>query len=237
MEIKTPEEFLLNRQTAHPFELNPRLGIFGRAYLDYRRRQGRPLRILDIGCGLEPALLRFKADGDTFHGCDFYAERPPGVDEYTQLDLNRDSLSSEVGTESFDVVFCGEVIEHVFSPDALLREIKQVMKPHAILVLSTPNLGYWLNRLLLLAGVSPLFLENSAEQKLGRFTRLLGQGNPTEGHIRLFTFRALVELVELVGFEVVSVTPTYVWRFPPDLVISRLSRSLAATNVFVLRRG
>jgi SAM-dependent methyltransferase len=237
VEAKTPEEFLRGRQTAHPFELNPRLGIFGRAYREHRDRLGRPLRVLDVGCGLEPALLRFKAEGDTFHGCDFYADRPPGLDEYTQLDLNRDSLSAAVGTGAFDVVFCGEVIEHVFSPDALLREIKAVMTPDAILVLSTPNLGYWLNRLLLLAGVSPLFLENSAEKKLGRFTRRLGQGNPTEGHIRLFTYRALRELVEGLGFEIVRVTPTYVWRFPPDLVISRLSRSLAATNVFVLRRG
>ena len=114
---------------------------------------------------------------------------------------------------------------------------KSVDRPDAILVLSTPNLGYWLNRLLLLCGISPLFLENSAERKLGRFTRLLGQGNQTEGHIRLFTYRALRELVELLGYEIVSVTPTYVWRFPPDLVLSRFSRSLAATNVFLLRQG
>lgn len=195
------------------------------------------MRILDIGCGLEPALLRFKAPGDTYHGCDFYRERPHGIDQYTQLDLNRDSLTALVGKAQFDVVFCGEVIEHVFSPDALLREIRTVMRRDAILVLSTPNLGYWLNRLLLLVGVSPMFLENSAERKLGRFTRLLGQGNPTEGHIRLFTYRALRDLLELLEFEVVSVTPTYVWRLPPDLVISRLSKSLAATNVFVLRLG
>ncbi len=35
---------------------------------------------------------------------------------------------------------------------------------------------------------------------------VLGQGNPTEGHIRLFTYRALRELVELAGFEIVLVT-------------------------------
>lgn len=235
--MKSYEQFLEQHQTAHPFEFNPRLEIFARAYRAHRSELGRPVRILDVGCGLDPALAPFKEPGDTYHGCDFYGERAQLVDEYTQLDLNRDSLVDALEQQHFDVVFCGEVIEHLFSPDALLREIRELMTPASILVLSTPNLGYWLNRLLLLAGVSPLFLENSAERKLGRFVRALGQGNTTEGHIRLFTYRALRELVELTGFEIVSVTPTYVWRFPPDLVISRLSRSLAATNVFVLRRA
>ncbi len=233
--MRTYEDFLRHHQTAHPFDFNPRLGIFAREYAAHRGRQGRPLEVLDIGCGLDPALIRIKQQGDTYHGVDFYEERPTGVDEYTRLDLNRESLASVLEGRVFDVVFCGEVIEHLFSPDALLREIRQVMGPSSILVLSTPNLGYWVNRILLLAGISPLFLENSAERKLGRFSRALGQGNPTEGHIRLFTYRALCELVASTGFDVVSVTPTYVWRFPPDLVISRLSRSLAATNVLVLR--
>ena len=233
--MKTYEEFLRNHQTAHPFEFNPRLGIFALEYGAHRSREGRPLNVLDVGCGLNPALVQAKRQGDTYHGVDFYEDRPSGVDEYTQLDLNRESLAAALDGRVFDVVFCGEVIEHLFSPDELLREIRRVMGPSSILVLSTPNLGYWVNRFLLLAGISPLFLENSAERKLGRFVRALGQGNPTEGHIRLFTYRALRELVEATGFDVISVTPTYVWRFLPDLVISRLSRSLAATNVLVLR--
>ena len=70
---------------------------------------------------------------------------------------------------------------------------------------------------------------NSAQRKQGRFSRSIGQDNATEGHIRTLRVRALRELVDLVGFDIVSVTPTYVWRFPPDLVMSRFSRSLAAT--------
>ena len=193
--MKTYEEFLQNHQTAHPFDSNPRLGIFAREYGAHRSHEGRPLNVLDIGCGLQPALVHVKRDGDTYHGVDFYEARPSGVDEYTQLDLNRDSLATALDGRIFDVVFCGEVIEHLFSPDELLREIRRLMGPSSILVLSTPNLGYWVNRILLLAGISPLFLENSAERKLGRFVRALGQGNQTEGHIRLFTYRALRELV------------------------------------------
>ena len=72
--------------------------------------------------------------------------------------------------------------------------------------------------------------------KLGRRTRLLGQGNPTEGHIRLFTYRALRDFIDLKGFDVVDITATRTWNFPPDRLVTRLSHSLAPANVFVLRR-
>jgi hypothetical protein len=42
----------------------------------------------------------------------------------------------------------------------------------------------------------------------GAEARRLGQGNPTEGHIRLFTYRALRDFIDLKGFDVVHVTAT-----------------------------
>lgn len=79
------------------------------------------------------------------------------------------------------MIFCGEVIEHLFSPDDLIDEIKTLMHSESILILSTPNLGYWVNKLLLIFGISPLCLENSSEIKLGRKFKFLGQFNKTEG--------------------------------------------------------
>lgn len=233
--MKTYQDFLREHQTAHPFEVNARLGLFVRAYEEHREHLGRPLRILDVGCGTNPALARFVTAGDTYHGVDFYETPEARLDAYTSLDLNSTRLTDALPGASFDVVYCGELIEHLFNPDALLREIRQLLSDDGILVLSTPNLGYWVNRLLLLVGISPLYLENSAEVKLGRRLVRLGQGNHTEGHIRLFTYRALLEFVARAGFNVVSVTPTYTWNFPIDRVVARVSRSLAPTNVLVLR--
>jgi hypothetical protein len=104
-------------------------------------------------------------------------------------------------------------------------------------VLSTPNLAYWVNRLLLLVGFSPLFLENSAEVKLGRGFRFLGQGSETQGHLRVFTYAALRDLLGRKGFAVTRAVPTVVWDWPVDRLVCRLSHSLAPNNVFVLRRA
>jgi SAM-dependent methyltransferase len=230
------QEFLVEHETAHPFEWNARLGVFVDEYQRHRENAGRPLRVLDIGCGRDAHLASRLDPGDDYWGCDFYdAPRVP-LDHYTQIDLNQERLSERLDDRDFDVIFCGEVLEHLFSPDALMDEIHMMLRDDGIAVLSTPNLGYYVNRVLLLAGISPLFLENSSRQKLGRRFRALGQGNATEGHIRLFTYRALRELVAATGFEEVSVTATPVWPTRLDRLVCRLSRSLAPDNVFVIRK-
>ena len=59
------------------------------------------------------------------------------LERYASMDLDRDSLADAWPGQSFDVVFCGEVIEHVFSPDRLLRQLASVMHDDSLLVLST----------------------------------------------------------------------------------------------------
>jgi SAM-dependent methyltransferase len=142
-----------------------------------------------------------------------------------------------VGRSAFDVVFCGEVLEHLFAPDAILGQIHQTLRHDGILIVSTPNLAYWRNRLLLLVGISPFYLENAVEMKLGRRFRALGQGNETEGHVKVFTYRALRDVLALKGFDIVGVTSTVTWPNRLDRLAGRVSHSLAANNVIVARRG
>ena len=40
----------------------------------------------------------------------------------------------------FDIVFAGEVIEHTIDDSFFLSEVKRVLKPGGILILTTPNL-------------------------------------------------------------------------------------------------
>jgi SAM-dependent methyltransferase len=231
--VRNPRTFLERVDTAEQ-TLVPRLRIFVAEHRRYRATErGRPLRVLDVGCGPQAVLAQHLEAGDTYWGCDFRPEPGVPLEHYISIDLNEESLAVRLPGERFDVIFCGEVIEHLFSPDALLEDLRALLAPRGIVILSTPNLGYYVNRGLLLLGISPLFLENSAETKLGRVTRRLGQGNSTEGHIRVFTYRALRELVALKGFRVLRVVPTTVWAFPLDRFFGRVP-SLAADNVLVL---
>jgi SAM-dependent methyltransferase len=119
--------------------------------------------------------------------------------EAVQCDV---SVEIPYADDSFDVVICGEVIEHVIYTDRLLQEIGRVLRPSGTLILTTPNLAYAVNRVLLLFGIQPLFTETSYHRNLGRVFRFLGQGNQTQGHLKIFTARSLRELVESCGFKV-----------------------------------
>lgn len=229
-------EFLDRHETAHPFDFNNRLQLFVDAYRSHRALLGRPADILDIGCGRKPELLEHIDPADNYHGLDFYDPSTVSMPAYTQLDLNSESLVEALGKDRFDVVFCGEVLEHLFAPDTLLGQIHETLRDGGILVVSTPNLAYWRNRVLLVFGISPLYLENAVEMKLGRRFRALGQGNPTEGHVKVFTYRALRDVLALKGFDVVGVTSTVTWPNGLDRVAGRISHSLAANNVIVAHR-
>jgi SAM-dependent methyltransferase len=231
------QDFLAGHETAHPFEFNERLQLFVNAYREHKRTVARELDVLDIGPGRVPELLPHLDAADRYHGVDFYTPETVSMPAYTQVDLNSDSLAEALGGATFDVVFCGEVLEHLFAPDALLGDIHRVLHDDGIAVISTPNLAYWRNRVLLLFGISPLYLENAAEMKLGRRFRALGQGNPTEGHVKVFTYRALRDALTLRGFEVVDVVSTVTWPNRLDRTLGRLSHSLAANNVLVARKA
>lgn len=230
---KNYDKFLETKETASASWT--RLNVFGEEYLNYKKDHKKPISILDIGCGRDISLFKFKKKEDKYFGCDYYKNPKIKIDGYVQIDLNKEAINEKFKNKKFDVIFCGEVVEHLFSPDDLLEEIRKLMHKNSILILSTPNLGYYINRVLLLFGISPLFLENSSYLKLGRKYKIFGQGHTTEGHIRLFTYGALRDLIRIKKYKVVKVRPVSVWDFWPDKIFSSISKSLSADNVFILK--
>lgn len=215
--------------------LCPRLRVFLDEYEKLRARLDRPLRVLDVGCGRQAVLAEHMNTSDEYWACDIaMPDEDVQMSRFELIDLNQESLLARLGQKRFDVIFCGEVIEHVFSPDALFVDLDQLLSPEGLLILSTPNLAYWLNRLLLLFGISPLFVENSAVAKLGRGFRFLGQGNSTEGHIRMFTHRAMLDFLQMHGAALLGVRSVPVWPFFLDRIVTRISKNLSPVNVYLL---
>jgi SAM-dependent methyltransferase len=136
--------------------------------------------------------------------------------------------------ECFDVVVMSEVIEHLVDPDLALREARRVLAPGGTLLLSTPNLAAWFNRVLLLAGVQPVFSEVSREGVYGR------PGSQVVGHLRLFTARALREVLDAHGFADVRLSGASYHDVPNvarplDLLLARRP-ALAAILLVAARR-
>jgi 2-polyprenyl-3-methyl-5-hydroxy-6-metoxy-1,4-benzoquinol methylase len=72
-----------------------------------------------------------------------------------QCDLNE---GFPVETARFDVVTAGEIIEHMIDEAAFLRECRRVLKPGGRLIVTTPNLSFLANRILVFFGRMPKFV-------------------------------------------------------------------------------
>ena len=106
--------------------------------------------ILDIGCGSGRLVKLLKRQGFTrIFGIDIAlsALKSSEVEK-----LNLTLASAEEGlpfaSESFDVIFFLDVIEHLRQPFEALQEIYRVLKPDGVLLLTTPNAGSILRPLL-----------------------------------------------------------------------------------------
>ena len=96
---------------------------------------------------------------------------------------------------AFDIVWCGETLEHVADATGLATELRRVLRPGGTLLVTTPNQPQLAVALEALAG-RPL------EERL----------DPRADHLRFFTARTLRGLLEGAGFGRVSVEA---WDGPP----------------------
>lgn len=163
----------------------------------------RPEHLLDLGCGSGVLLEALRTRLPEAHLVGMDAVPPP-------LEADWSAVTGDIAGQlpfhdgSFDIVVAGEVIEHVPHPDRMLGEIRRILSSQGRLVLSTPNVVGWANRVLVPLGIQPLFTETSSEVHLGRRWRVLGQGNQVQGHLKVFSHRALSEILGRTGFRVVQ---------------------------------
>jgi SAM-dependent methyltransferase len=118
-----------------------------------------------------------------------------------KVDITREPLPFP--DNYFDVVVMVEVVEHLYDPDYAISEVRRVLKPGGFIVISTPNLAWWVNRLVLLLGFQPYLSSPSTRFNVGKLLRSPYERPGAPGHIRLFTFKAFREFIELHGFHII----------------------------------
>jgi SAM-dependent methyltransferase len=165
---------------------------------------GRGKRVLDLGCR-SGALTQHFLEGNAVVGLDVDAaalEKAAALGiEPVQADVEEPLPFAD---ESFDAVVAGELLEHLQFPDALVSEIRRVLRPGCVLVGSVPNAFRVQSRLRFLRGRPP-------------------EDDPT--HLRMFSPAAMRELLQ--GFDQVELsyvggryTRLHARLFARDLVFS-----------------
>jgi 2-polyprenyl-3-methyl-5-hydroxy-6-metoxy-1,4-benzoquinol methylase len=167
----------------------------------------RILDILDVGCGSGTNSLALAKKGHRLHGVDI---SEAAIEQYCRHGFDGRTADIETGLNypdnSFDLVFCSEVIEHMTSPEILASEMNRVLKPGGQLVLSTPNSAFWLYRLLGLVGYTVSELQHPK-------------------HFQFFSRRSLLKLLESKNLRAKWTCGRNMYLVLPDLPVP-LSRFL-----------
>lgn len=168
-------------------------------------REPRRGRLLDVAAGSGIAAVALSDQGWDVVAADISEDlveqiQDRGIEAHV-YDLATGPLPFE--DESFEAVFAGEIIEHLVDTTGFLDEIGRVLRPHGIVVVTTPNLASFENRLRLLAGRYPIWVEYSLSD---------------QGHVRAYTLPTLRAHLQSRGFAVETITGNWVPVLPQRLV-------------------
>ena len=169
--------------------------------------------VLDLGCG-DGRATKTITDGlgiSSLRAVEGYAPfrdaaRALGIDA-VDADLEQ-RLPFPDG--SFDAVISNQVIEHLADTDIFVAEIERVLRRGGVAVISTENMASWHNIGALVLGFQPFSSSNysRARYPLGNPIGMhADQGvSLPDGmlHRRIFTVRALRELVAAHGLQIVD---------------------------------
>jgi 2-polyprenyl-3-methyl-5-hydroxy-6-metoxy-1,4-benzoquinol methylase len=150
-------------------------------------------RVLDVGCGEGQFAAELERAGASVVAIDVAEEplrraraRSPSLD----LLLVPDDGPWPLEDSSFDVVWAGEVIEHVLDTAGWLSELRRVLRSGGRLLLSTPA------------------HERTSVLRLALSRRAFdAHFDPRSDHLRFYSRSILTRLLEDFGFEQIDVRP------------------------------
>lgn len=100
------------------------------------------VRVLDVAAGTGPYRSLFTHCEYRAHD---FGKEPGTVGKYTKLDYESDVVAIPVPDESFDLIVCTEVLEHVPEPILAVKEMARILKQGGRLLITAP-LGSFLHQ-------------------------------------------------------------------------------------------
>jgi len=148
----------------------------------------RGLNILECGVVKGGVADLLNKEGANCFGVDINPRQIEGV-KVIQADLNEGFLDFNI---EFDVIFAGEVIEHLFDDVKFIKNCRELLKSNGLLIITTPNLVFSANRILMLFGKMPKYFVHAPY------------------HYHIYNKRTIENLIRQEGFEILKTISSHI---------------------------
>lgn len=166
--------------------------------VNHARAEGQDGILLDVGCSGGTLLYELSRRGAAVRGLDFSEQAVAHAREVYGLDCAVGDLTqSPWPTDRFSVVTAFHVLEHIANPRVFLQAAHAALSERGRLVVQVPNLRSW----------------------QFRFFGMRWYGLDVPRHLVNFNDRALTQMLEECGFEVIR-RKRFSWRDDPAAWVS-----------------
>lgn len=158
-------------------------------YIDTRKDN---IRVLDVGCACGGNLMTIRMQNKTanLYGVEINkkaAEVAANYADVRSMDISK--IEPNDFSVKFDYIICGDVLEHLYDPWGVLKKLQMLLSENGKVIISLPNIN---------------FIEIIRDLLIGEWT-YKGQGILDRTHLRFFTRKTALELVEQAGLKPINV--------------------------------
>lgn len=156
----------------------------------------KKFKILDIGgnTGVISKMLQDKGFNVTVADISKEALKTCKKKKLKTLNFDFNDLFP-INDKSYDLIIAGEVIEHILDVELFLNECNRILKEDGYVVITTPNLATFKDRIRFLFGKMPRQINPHH-----KYLKL---------HIRQFTYSSLKESLNISGFNLLKFKSNY----------------------------